>query len=152
MNHQICMQLTLFQELKSLTKNISRYSDVCWFTIFSSCPAANHVDRTYLSHLKSGRRKLSHKYIKHYANPESFQAPVRLYNDLKGAMEIIYNVPSDCLKMIELLVDFIHVYIDPTDHDTLMPVNIPSIPTIHDAVTVWTKVVWYCLCHDIAGR
>ena len=73
--------------------------------------------------------------------------PKRLAKDIKEAMTYIEHSE----EMFNLLIAYIDTYVDPIDRPGLMPVERPLYPTQKDAAKLWTRVLWYTMCHDYAA-
>lgn len=107
-------------------------------------------DRGNVSRLINGRRPIPHPYIKHYADIKATREPPKLLTDLTRAMATIGDVPSSTQKMIDALIVYVDTYIDPIDRPGLMPAERPPFPSQADAAKLWTRVLWYTMCHDYA--
>lgn len=151
MNQTTPLLPTLLQQLKPLTKTISRRAEERWFVMFQSCPAAQNIDSTTMSHLMHGRRTLSSKYIAHYADLHCPHIPPLLYADLFAALEMMHIDASKRKEMMESIKAFILTHIDPVDHIGLLPEAIPSAPVNKDVIILWTNTMWFCICHDVAN-
>lgn len=137
----------LMQHLKPLTSALGTDYQI-WAHIFASHTSEEALHSGSVSRFITGKRPISHPYIKHYATVDTPQEPPELLTDLMCAMEIIADVPSSTQKMIDVLIEFIGTYIDPIDQPGLMPARQLRFPFKKDAAKLWTKVLWYAMCHD----
>lgn len=121
-----------------------------WALIFSNNPKAQEINQSMASRYLTGTRTINPTYANFYHDLDNPACPAKLYKSIFDA--IYYHFPDlgKQTKLYNQLITFCYSCVPPVDRVELLPEQCLAGPSRKDIAELWTALLWYSICNDIA--